>query len=208
MTASRRVVVITGAGGALGAAISHKLAGEPDTDLVLSDVSAPSLEATVAGLPGNGGGVETTLADVTGAFFNGADLNLDSLIPSIEQLGILPAGMNIENLDFAFGGLLTPGDTAAGVGGSIFNSLGIDLTGVPAIGTLEATSQPVGPLGAMEGWDQTIAALLGWDGSGSPLADVTLPTIPADFLDGSTIPAAAAADLSSLVQEVVTALGL
>ena len=51
MTRARRVVAITGAGGALGAAISQQLAGEPDTDLVLSDVSAPSLEATVAGLP-------------------------------------------------------------------------------------------------------------------------------------------------------------
>lgn len=39
----RRVVAITGAGGALGAAISHRLAGEPETDLVLSDVAEPSL---------------------------------------------------------------------------------------------------------------------------------------------------------------------
>ncbi len=65
MTAPRRVVVITGAGGALGAALSHQLASEPTTDLVLSDVSAPSLEATVAGLPAAGGSVETLLADVS-----------------------------------------------------------------------------------------------------------------------------------------------
>ncbi|MGD0880189.1 MAG: SDR family oxidoreductase [Acidimicrobiales bacterium] len=65
MTAPRRVVVITGAGGALGAAISHRLSGEPDTDLVLSDVSAASLETTVAGLPADHGGVETALADVS-----------------------------------------------------------------------------------------------------------------------------------------------
>ena len=65
MTESRRVVVITGAGGALGAAISSRLAGEPDTDLVLSDVSAPSLEATVAGLGDVAGAVETVLADVS-----------------------------------------------------------------------------------------------------------------------------------------------
>ncbi len=64
MSSSRRVVVITGAGGALGAAISHRLAGEPDTDLVLSDVSASSLEATVAGLPDTAGGIETALVDV------------------------------------------------------------------------------------------------------------------------------------------------
>ena len=33
-----RVVVITGAGGTLGAALSSQFAGEPDTDVVLSDV--------------------------------------------------------------------------------------------------------------------------------------------------------------------------
>jgi 3-oxoacyl-[acyl-carrier protein] reductase len=60
----RRVVAITGAGGALGAAISHRLASEPDTDLVLSDVSERSLEATVAGLP-TGAAAETVLADVS-----------------------------------------------------------------------------------------------------------------------------------------------
>ena len=61
---STRVVVITGAGGTLGAALSRRFAGEPDTDVVLSDVSAPSLEATVNGLPKRRGAVETLRADV------------------------------------------------------------------------------------------------------------------------------------------------
>jgi meso-butanediol dehydrogenase/(S,S)-butanediol dehydrogenase/diacetyl reductase len=61
----QRVIAITGAGGALGAAVSQLLAAEPATDLVLSDVSAPSLEATVAGLPSTDGSVETVLADVS-----------------------------------------------------------------------------------------------------------------------------------------------
>jgi meso-butanediol dehydrogenase / (S,S)-butanediol dehydrogenase / diacetyl reductase len=65
MTPARRVIAITGAGGALGAALSSRLASEPGTDLVLSDVSASTLEATVAGLPGGGPGVETVLADVS-----------------------------------------------------------------------------------------------------------------------------------------------
>ena len=65
MTPTRRVVAITGAGGALGAALSHQFAGEPATDLVLSDVSAASLDATVAGLPATDGPVETVLADVS-----------------------------------------------------------------------------------------------------------------------------------------------
>jgi 3-oxoacyl-[acyl-carrier protein] reductase len=65
MTEGRRVIAITGAGGALGAALSARLASEPATDLVLSDVSETSLEATVDGLPHGGGEVERLLADVS-----------------------------------------------------------------------------------------------------------------------------------------------
>lgn len=49
----------------MGAAVSRGLAAEADTDLVLSDVSEPSLEATVAGLPATETRVETVLADVS-----------------------------------------------------------------------------------------------------------------------------------------------
>ena len=59
-----RTVVITGAGGTLGAALSSRFAGEPDTDLVLSDVSAASLAASVNGLPERRGAVQSLPADV------------------------------------------------------------------------------------------------------------------------------------------------
>jgi 3-oxoacyl-[acyl-carrier protein] reductase len=62
---TRRVIAITGAGGSLGSAISARLAAEPVTDLVLSDVSAAALEATVDGLPVRDAPVETLLADVS-----------------------------------------------------------------------------------------------------------------------------------------------
>lgn len=65
MSASRRVVAITGAGGTLGAALSRHFAGEPDTDVVLSDVSAAELDTTIAGLPEIRGAVETLTADVS-----------------------------------------------------------------------------------------------------------------------------------------------
>ncbi|MCU1387022.1 MAG: short-chain dehydrogenase/reductase [Ilumatobacteraceae bacterium] len=70
MNSTRRVVAILGAGGVLGAAISRQLAGEPDTDVVLSDVSAASLQATVDGLDhigdaGDASPIETVLADVS-----------------------------------------------------------------------------------------------------------------------------------------------
>jgi 3-oxoacyl-[acyl-carrier protein] reductase len=61
---SSRVVAILGAGGALGGAISRRLAGEPDTDVVLSDVNEALLAATVADLGPPTGSVETVLADV------------------------------------------------------------------------------------------------------------------------------------------------
>jgi 3-oxoacyl-[acyl-carrier protein] reductase len=59
-----RVVVITGAGGTLGAALCAQFAGEPDTDLVLSDVSEASLEGSLSGLPEAHGTIETVTADV------------------------------------------------------------------------------------------------------------------------------------------------
>lgn len=61
----RRVVAITGAGGTLGAALAHRFAGEPHTDVVLSDLSPAELDATVARLPATRGGVETLIADVS-----------------------------------------------------------------------------------------------------------------------------------------------
>jgi 3-oxoacyl-[acyl-carrier protein] reductase len=59
------VVVITGAGGTLGAALSASFAGESDTDVVLSDLSEASLAATLDGLPTERGDVETVIADVS-----------------------------------------------------------------------------------------------------------------------------------------------
>jgi meso-butanediol dehydrogenase / (S,S)-butanediol dehydrogenase / diacetyl reductase len=64
MSGERRVVAITGAGGTLGSELSCQFAGEADTDVVLSDVSESSLEATVNGLPTRRGAVETLRADV------------------------------------------------------------------------------------------------------------------------------------------------
>jgi meso-butanediol dehydrogenase/(S,S)-butanediol dehydrogenase/diacetyl reductase len=61
----RRVIAITGAGGALGTAIARQLAGEPDTALVLSDLSSAALATTVAALPESRRLVETVPADVS-----------------------------------------------------------------------------------------------------------------------------------------------
>ena len=57
LSASRRVIVILGAGGTLGTALSRQLAAEPDTDLVLSDLSEDALAAGARQhSPGSGAG--------------------------------------------------------------------------------------------------------------------------------------------------------
>ncbi|MEB3070525.1 outer membrane porin GjpA [[Mycobacterium] vasticus] len=188
--------------------------GSPESGIIMG-MLGPGMSPWVAlgNSIADGDDFNTTLANMVGAFFNGADLNLDSLLPTINGLGLFPAGMNMSNLDIAFGGLLSPGSVGPNVGGdavggSIFNSVGIHFTGVPLIGAIDAPSEPVGPIGALEGWGQTIADLLGWSGTGSPLADVTLPLIPDDFLDPGAGASSAVADLSSLWQDLVSALGL
>jgi 3-oxoacyl-[acyl-carrier protein] reductase len=65
MDSKNRVVVILGAGGTLGTALSRHLAAEPGTDLVLSDLSQDALDAVVAGLPEHAGGVAAVPADIT-----------------------------------------------------------------------------------------------------------------------------------------------
>lgn len=193
-----------------------------------------SIEAIVGAL--QGGDTSTALADllaapanVVGSFFDGATLNLDALIPLVEQLNIvpLPSGTEIDGLSLAFGGLLSPGVVGAGpytggagdipvVGGSILNSLGIDLTGAPIVGTLDATGEPVGPLGALEGISQTIGVLLGdgWDGKDAvqvpPLSGLEFPTLDINLSDinlsdiGSTLSADALAPLGGLGGDLAT----
>jgi 3-oxoacyl-[acyl-carrier protein] reductase len=99
----RRVIAITGAGGALGAAVSRRLAGEPLTDLVLSDISGPSLDETVAGLPDARGSVETVLADVSdfaqvAAVIESAVERFGRLDVLVSNAGVLAPNGRIHNL--------------------------------------------------------------------------------------------------------------
>jgi 3-oxoacyl-[acyl-carrier protein] reductase len=99
---SRRVIAITGAGGALGAAISRRLAAEPDTALVLSDLSEESLAATRDGL-GARAPVESVLADVSDpaqveAVAQLAVERFGSLDVLISNAGVLSPNGRIHNL--------------------------------------------------------------------------------------------------------------
>ena len=106
MTESRRAVVITGAGGALGAALSCRFAAEPETDLVLSDVSQSSLDATLAGLPDRRGDVATLLADVSDfeqvdAVVQLAASRFGHVDALISNAGVLAPNGRIHNLETA-----------------------------------------------------------------------------------------------------------
>ena len=151
-------------------------------------------------------------ANAVNAFFNGADLNLDALVPLIANAGILPAGTTIDALDYAFGGLLSVGSVSQGTytqggtldpgittpGGSILNSLGLTVTtdalGVPL--TLAIPSNAVGPLGALESISQTVGVLLGdhWDGKNAvqtpPLSGLQFPTLSDTAEDPAAVNAA------------------
>jgi 3-oxoacyl-[acyl-carrier protein] reductase len=65
MGSDNRVVVILGAGGTLGSVLSRRLAAEPATDIVLSDISEAAIQATVDGLVDQSGSVETLAADIS-----------------------------------------------------------------------------------------------------------------------------------------------
>lgn len=65
MTEQRRIVVINGAGGALGSALARRFAGEAGTDLVLSDISEAAVASTAGQVAGGAAQVVTTVADVS-----------------------------------------------------------------------------------------------------------------------------------------------
>ena len=169
---------------------------------VLMGMIGPGISPWIALLNGisDGDNPFDILVNMGGAFFNGATLNLDALLPMINSSGYFPAGMNMDHLDFAFGGLLSPGanamtyqtlgpggvvaDTVPAIGGSIFQSVGIEFSGVPVLGTLDLNSAGIGPIAAWQAWGQTVGALLGsgWDGKGDvvvtpPLAGAELPIV-------------------------------
>ena len=87
----------------LGGAVTQQLAGEPATDLVLSDISASSLEATVVALPEADGLVETVVADVSDftqveAVITRAVERFGRLDVLISNAGVLSPNGRIHNL--------------------------------------------------------------------------------------------------------------
>lgn len=189
----------------------------------------PSLSPWIAMMNSiqDGDGFNQIMASWLDGYLNGATLNLDSLLPLIASTGLLPEGTDITHLEFAFGGLLTPGEVAVGpyqvtdadgnlvevpaVGGSMFNGLGITLeTGILPGVPIAIDGYGVGPIAAMQAWGQIVGSLLGsgWTGKGPvevtpPWTGIDFPTIPDDWFDDGGAGAGAAtdffADLSGLL---------
>jgi meso-butanediol dehydrogenase / (S,S)-butanediol dehydrogenase / diacetyl reductase len=90
---AQRVIVILGAGGSLGSAISLQLAGESPAGLVLSDISAASLESTIDGLPTNGTAIETVLADV--GDFQQVEAVVERALERFGQLDVLVSNAGV-----------------------------------------------------------------------------------------------------------------
>lgn len=157
--------------GDLGPLISPWVALSNSVQAIIDDLTGDNADPTAAlqeliNIPAN----------VVGGALNGATLDLDALIPLIKDSGLLPSTTELNHLDFAFGGLLTTGSTIfstggsfgdpPGIGGSIWNAVGIDSN------LMSADGHAVGPLAAMVNLSQMIAGALGWDGSGNPLGDL------------------------------------
>jgi len=165
--------------GALGPSISPLVALGNSVSEISTAVSGDNPDWTaalqeVANIPAN----------MVGGLLNGATLNLDALLPSLTEAGLLPADLDVTALSYTFGGLLSPGVTGTdvegfikeisdgsspGIGGSIINGLGLTtgLMGFPLV----VEGQGVGLMGAWQSLQEIIAMSLGWDGVGSPLGD-------------------------------------
>jgi hypothetical protein len=148
--------------GALGPFISPEVALFDSVQIALTDVTAGDPTAALTEL-------EDTPINIVNAFFNGATLNLDSLVPALEPFVSAGdgGGESITSLDIAFGGLFSPGSVVDGVGGapngvggSILNSLGMELTfhapDDDAGGTVTILGEPLGPIAAVDGLVNTL----------------------------------------------------
>ena len=106
MSSTRRVVVILGAGGTLGTAISRTLAREPKTDLVLSDLSEQALRETVAALPAGPDAAEVVTAPADVSDFGQVEAVVKRAVDRFGRLdvlisnaGVLSPNGRIHNLD-------------------------------------------------------------------------------------------------------------
>ncbi len=178
--------------GELGPFVSPWVALINSIDAITSDLSGDTPDTTAAlqelvNIPAN----------MVNGFLNGATLDLNALVPAVNEAGLLPEGTSIANLSFALGGLLTPGEvgsptsidglTAPAVagGGSILNSLGLGLSVTsPLTVTFPWIGHGVGPFGALVGLEQVIAEVLSGTLTFGPSDTTAAAVDPGDLLSG------------------------
>lgn len=139
--------------------------------------SAGSVFADVTGgnLTGAFGHLLSAPVNAVDAFFNGATLNGDALAPVFNPFvsGGSGGAEELTGLSLGFGGLLSPGQVVTGadgpmyygVGGSLFNSLGLDLSFLPpddfAGGNIEIPAVGIGPIAATANFFSILGHALG-----------------------------------------------
>ncbi|MGO8964519.1 outer membrane porin GjpA [Mycobacterium sp.] len=151
--------------GLAGPFISPEVALLNSVDSALTDVTSGDTTAALTE-------IEDTPINMVDAFFNGATLNLDSLAPLFESFVSTGdgGGESITGLSFAFGGLFSPGSVVDGVGGvengvggSLLNSLGLELAfQLPdddAGATVDVPAIGVGPIAAVDGLLSTLGEI-------------------------------------------------
>ena len=112
---------------------------------------------------------------------NGATLDLAPLIPLLASLS---PGTDIAGLNLAFGGLFSLGATSVEhvAGGSILNSLGFDINGVPVLPNGgDIPGNPVGPIGGFSSLFQAMGM-----GNNLVLNNLGLGAAPAAALAGTS----------------------
>jgi NAD(P)-dependent dehydrogenase (short-subunit alcohol dehydrogenase family) len=95
-----RTIVLTGAAGALGAALARRFAGDPDVNLVVADIDARGLDDLVAALPATVAAIPTDVSDqaAVDALIDEAVARCGRLDVMINNAGMLSPNARMHNL--------------------------------------------------------------------------------------------------------------
>jgi NAD(P)-dependent dehydrogenase (short-subunit alcohol dehydrogenase family) len=95
-----RTIVLTGAAGALGAALARRFAGEPDVNLAVADIDARGLDDLVAELPATVAAIPTDVSDqgAVDALIDEAVARFGRLDVMINNAGMLSPNARMHNL--------------------------------------------------------------------------------------------------------------
>lgn len=154
--------------GAVGPVVSPAVSLWNSAGSVFADVTGGNLTGALTH-------VLSAPVNAVDAFFNGATLNGDALAPVFNPFvsGGSGGAEELTGLSLAFGGLLSPGQVVTGadgpmfygVGGSAFNSVGMDLSFLPpddfAGGSIEIPAVGVGPIAATANFISILGHALG-----------------------------------------------